>query len=39
MSIYIILDNTIHDPKKYDDYMRAVPALSRRPPTANRDLQ
>ncbi len=27
MPIYVILDNSIHDPKKYDAYMRAVPAL------------
>jgi uncharacterized protein (DUF1330 family) len=27
MAIYLILDNTIHDPKKYDEYTRAVPPL------------
>jgi len=27
MSVYLILDNTIHDPEKYDAYKRAVPAL------------
>jgi len=27
MPIYLILDNTIHDPAKYEEYKRAVPAL------------
>jgi len=27
MSIYLLLDNTVHDPKKYAEYMKAVPAL------------
>jgi uncharacterized protein (DUF1330 family) len=27
MSIYLILDNSIKDPAKYDAYKRAVPAL------------
>jgi uncharacterized protein (DUF1330 family) len=27
MSIYLILDNTIHDAAKYEEYKRAVPAL------------
>jgi uncharacterized protein (DUF1330 family) len=27
MSIYLILDNTIHDAAKYDQYKHAVPAL------------
>lgn len=27
MPIYLVLGNSIHDPNKYDEYMRAVPAL------------
>jgi uncharacterized protein (DUF1330 family) len=27
MPVYLILDNTIHDPAKYDAYKRAVPAI------------
>lgn len=27
MSIYILLDNTIHDANKYDEYLRAAPPL------------
>lgn len=27
MPLYLILDNTIHDAAKYDDYKRAVPAI------------
>jgi len=27
MPIYLILDNTIHDPAKYEEYKRAVPAI------------
>jgi len=27
MPIYVILDNAIRDPSKYDEYRRAVPAL------------
>jgi len=25
--VYLILDNTIHDPAKYEEYKRAVPAI------------
>ena len=27
MSIYVILDNQIHDREKYDEYKKAVPAI------------
>jgi len=27
MPVYLILDNTIHDPAKYEEYKRAVPAI------------
>ena len=27
MPVYLVLDNTIHDPTKYDEYKRAVPKI------------